>query len=109
MPYLNQDIVLYVDQRVILGIEGDEVVVISQRNSVLIVQHANRLSNPFPVTTQKIRNDEGKYTEKPPKENNQRLERGDRGRVESIPQAKQRKRVVSPKRLLDSDAQGLLF
>lgn len=89
MPYLNQDIVLYVDQRVILGREGDEVVVISQRNSVLIVQHANKLSNPFPVTTQKIRNDEGKYTD---------IHRG----TETVSQPIERPRAKSPKRNVDS-------
>ena len=89
MPYLNQDIVLYVDPTVILGREGDEVVVISQKGHVLIVQHVAKLSNPFPVTTQKIRNDEGKYTD---------IHRG----TETVSQPIERPRAKSPKRNVDS-------
>ncbi len=80
---------MYVDPNVILGREGDEVVVISQKGHVLIVQHVAKLSNPFPVTTQKIRNDEGKYTD---------IHRG----TKTVSQPIKGPRVKSPKRNVDS-------
>ncbi|WP_343321395.1 hypothetical protein [Sphingobacterium multivorum] len=54
MPYLTEDIVLYVNPSVLLGKKGDEVRVIDKRGHVLLVQDMAISKPAYSITTKSI-------------------------------------------------------
>jgi|GEM_PF-3960460 hypothetical protein len=54
MPYLTEDIVLYVNPSIILGRKGDEVRLIGKRGHVLLVQDMANSKPAYSITTKSI-------------------------------------------------------
>lgn len=75
MPYLKEDVRLYVNPKIILGRAGDQVTIVSRSGHVLIVKNTAENTSPYSITTKNLVTEPSGRVDDKSIDNNQNLQK----------------------------------